>query len=172
MLERFGATRDPFFASLVAHAATLGPDSGVDPGVVIKLAEQTARTNPQDGWLVYTVGAALRRAGRLDEAVTRLDQAARATPDWAGTPLIAAARELTERARLLQAGHATNSDPTTGNKHASDMDSSKLQDEIRKTNAAWQFQLEASLLGRELDATSEKKGPPMKARSSSILGTK
>ena len=172
MHERFANVSDPFLQSLVAHAATLTPDSGVDPGRVVKLAEQAARTNPRDSWVVYTVGAALRRAGRLDEAVTWLDQAAHINPDWPGTPLIAAMRELCERARLLRAGQDPQKARAIVNKTSSHISPKKLHDEIQKTNAAWQFQLEAWLLCRELDATSEKKGPPMKARSSSILGTK
>ena len=34
----------------------------------------------------------------------------------------------------------------------SDLDSITLQKEIRRTNGAWQYQVEALLLGRELDA--------------------
>ena len=104
MLERFANDQRSVSPSLVAHAATLGARLRRRPGRVVKLAEQAARTNPRDSWVVYTVGAALRRAGRLDEAVTRLDQAAHVNPDWPGTPLIAAMRELCERARLLRAG--------------------------------------------------------------------
>ncbi len=165
MIERFGTTSDPFHMSLVAHAATLGSDSGVDPGRVVKAAEQAARTNPRDIWLVYTVGAALRRAGRLDEAVTSLDQAARIKPDWSGTPLIAALRDLSRRARQLQSGRPPDSAPTIGTKNASDIDASTLENEIRKTHAAWQFQLEARLLGRELDASHAQKSPATKAHS-------
>jgi WD40 repeat protein/tRNA A-37 threonylcarbamoyl transferase component Bud32 len=159
MLQRFGATRDPFVSSLVAHAATLGPDSGVDAARVVELAEQAARANPRDGWSLYTLGAALRRAGRLDEAVAKLDLAARVSPVWNGIPLVAAVRELTELARLVQPGHDPKFRRPINDKKSSGMDSIKLEKEIRKTNAAWQYQLEAHLLGRELDASASAKDP-------------
>ena len=37
------------------------------------------------------------------------------------------------------------------------MNSSKLREEIRKSKAAWQHQVEAVLLGRELDASLSEK---------------
>ena len=163
MLERFATASDPFHRSLVAHAATLSPDSGVDPGRATQLAEQAARTNMRDIWMVYTVGVALRRAGRVDEAVTWLDQASGINPDWPPAPLVAAVRELCERASVPQAGRAPNPGATTVNSRTSHFDGKKLQSEIRKTNAAWQFQIEAWLLGRELDAISAGKRRAVKA---------
>ena len=71
-------------------------------GRVVELAGRAARAKPRDGWSIYTLGAALRRVGRLDEAISKFDQAARVDPSWSGTPLIAAVRLLTERARLIQ----------------------------------------------------------------------
>jgi hypothetical protein len=50
------------------------------------------------------------------------------------------------------------------------MDSRKLHNEIKKTNAPWQFDLEATLLGRELDAGRTDKDsraePPASSTSS------
>ena len=98
MMDRFGTTTDPFVASLVAHACSLGPDSGVDleprhqPGRPVR-PRQTTR------WLVDLYpgsGPAPRWA--WDEAISKLDQAARVDPSWTGVPLIAAVRFLTKRA--------------------------------------------------------------------------
>ena len=163
MLERFANASDPFHRSLVAHAATLSPDSGVDPSRAALLAEGAARTNMRDIWLVYAVGAALRRAGRADEAVTWLDQASGINPGWPAAPLVAAMRELCKRERVPPAGRAPNSGTTTVNRQTSHLDAKKLQSEIQKTNAAWQFQIEAWLLGRELDAISAGKRRAVKA---------
>ena len=80
MWERFGKTSDPFIAALVAHASSLAPDCGVDAERVIALAEQAARAKPRDGWSLFTLGAALRRAGRFDQAITKFDQAASESP--------------------------------------------------------------------------------------------
>ncbi len=109
----------------------------------------------------------LRGAGRLDEAVAKLDLAARVDPGWPGTPLIAAVRELTERARLVPPGNAPTSARAMIKPSKSDLDSGKLQNEIRKTNAAWQYELEALLLGRELDASraSSNNGSERASRS-------
>ncbi len=152
MINRFGTTTDPFVASLVAHACSLGNDSSVDLNHVIDLAGLAAHGKPRDGWSMYTLGAALRRAGRFNEAVSRLDQAARVEPSWTGTPLIAALRLLTERALATHQGNDPHSGPVISKNRVSDLDSNKLRKEIRRTNGAWQYQVEALLLGRELDA--------------------
>ena len=67
-------------------------------------------------------------------------------------PSIAALRELTERARLVEARREPNSAPAPKKPKLSAIDSSELQKAIRKTRAAWQYEVEAWLLGRELDA--------------------
>ena len=152
MLERFGKTRDPFVASLAAHACSLGVDSGVDASRIVELAEQASRHKPQDCWSLYTLAAALRRAGRLDTALARLEQAVRVNPEWTCTPLIAAVRELSDRALRVRTGDEGKSRRTQVDQSSSEMNSSKLREEIRKSKAAWQHQVEAVLLGRELDA--------------------
>ena len=154
MFERFGKTSDRFVASLIAHACSLGADSGVDATRVVELAEQASRANPRDSWSLYTHAAALRRAGRLDEALAKLEQAVRVNPEWNCAPLIAAVRALTDRDLRVQTGDASNSRRTPLDRSSSAIDASKLRDEIRKTKAAWQYQVEAVLLGRELDAGS------------------
>ncbi len=152
MLERFGKTGDPFVASLVAHACCLGADSGVDARRVVELAEQASRAKPRDGWSLYTYAAALRRSGRLDEALAKLEEAVRINPEWNGAPLIAAVRELTDRAVSTRKRDEPRFRRMQVDPSSSKMNSSKLQEEIRKTKAAWQYQVEAVLLGRELDA--------------------
>ena len=152
MLERFGKTGDPFVASLIAHACCLGADSGVDATRVVELAEQATRAKPRDSWSLYTHAAALRRAGRLDETLAKLAQAVRLNPEWNCTPLVAAVRELTERAVRAQTGNDAKSQRTRVDQTSSAINASTLRDEIRKSKAAWQHQVEAVLLGRELDA--------------------
>jgi len=157
MWERLGEASDPFVASLAAHACTLGPDPGVAADRIVELAGKAARANPRDGWSVFTLGAALRRAGRLEEAKEKLDEAIRVDPHWIGNPLIAAVRELTERALPVHAGRDPKSGEPSNSEGSSPSNSSALQGELKKTKAAWQYQVEASLLGRELDAGRSEK---------------
>jgi hypothetical protein len=54
--------------AVLARAATLLPDSGLEPAGLVALARGTARANPQ-GWQAREVlGAALFRAGKPEEA--------------------------------------------------------------------------------------------------------
>jgi len=152
MWERFGETGDPFVASLVAHACTLGREPGVAADRVVALARRAAGANPRDGWTIFTLGAALRRAGRLAAAVAKLDEATRVDPHWIGAPLVGALRELTERALAGHPGQNLESGAPSTRTKSSRPNSTGLQAEINKTKAAWHYQLEASLLGRELDA--------------------
>ena len=154
MWERFSSTSDPFAASLLSHACTLAPDCGVSTDRVVELARKVARDHHRDGWTLFALGSALRRANQPDRALNKLEEAMRVDPNWTGRPLIVALRDLTERSLLgspefqSQSGGHRDQDPAL---HTS---SSQLQSQIKKLNAAWQYQIEAILLGRELDARS------------------
>jgi hypothetical protein len=64
-------------AAVLARAATLLPDSGLEPAGLLALARGSARADPQ-GWQAREVlGAALVRAGQPQEAVRELDEAVR-----------------------------------------------------------------------------------------------
>ena len=151
MMQRFGTTTEAFAASLVAHACSLGADPGVSVDRVVDLARRAARAKPRDGWSNYTLGSALRRAGRLDDAMARLEMAARVDPGWTGTPLITAQRELTRRAMTSRRGRQAQHHPEAIAQRAPGPNETKLLNAIRKSNGAWQYQVEATLLGRELD---------------------
>ena len=97
MWERFSKTTDPFVAALLAHACSLEPDCGVTAEHIVALAEQAVRAKPDDGWTLSGLGAALRRAGRFEEAITKFDEATKASPRGTYIPLVAAMRELTSR---------------------------------------------------------------------------
>jgi tetratricopeptide (TPR) repeat protein len=77
VLDRFGGASDWVTASSVAWSCTMGPDAPVDPGVPVRLAEiavRGARGGDKPDCL-NTLGAALYRAGRYDEAIRRLEEA-------------------------------------------------------------------------------------------------
>ena len=92
LLDRFGGTIDPRTASEVAWACALGPGATADPGVPVRLAEVACRSDwngTEKADALNTLGAALYRAGRYDEAIRRLEEAIRARGgasvprDWA-----------------------------------------------------------------------------------------
>jgi WD40 repeat protein/Flp pilus assembly protein TadD len=67
VLERFGAG--------ATWTCTLSPESGADPDRIVSLAEGLLAKSSRDHWHVNQLGAALYRAGRFEDAVTRLTEA-------------------------------------------------------------------------------------------------
>jgi tetratricopeptide (TPR) repeat protein len=70
-------TKDEHATALLLRTCTLAPGAPRDPGGLIALAEQLVERNPSPTNLA-ALGAVLCRAGRLDEAVSRLEEAHRA----------------------------------------------------------------------------------------------
>src|SRR5262249_10994720 len=62
-------------AQLTAWTCVVAPGAGVAPARVVALAEQAVASNPRGHTCLITLGAALQRAGRLTEAVQRLEEA-------------------------------------------------------------------------------------------------
>jgi len=91
LLDRFGGTSHADTARNVAWACVLGPDATADPEVPVRLAEAAVRGATETAKIYYlsTLGAALYRAGRFDDAIRRLEEGIRlgggVTPpqDWA-----------------------------------------------------------------------------------------
>jgi tetratricopeptide (TPR) repeat protein len=77
LLKRLGQTTDPETANDVAWTCCLAPGATSDPNSVVALAER-ALTKEAHWWNLKTLGAALGRAGRHAEAVTRLREAIKA----------------------------------------------------------------------------------------------
>jgi hypothetical protein len=87
VLDRLGGTNNPWTANSVAWSCALGPGATADSGLLVRLAEIGVRgldafNKPR---CLNTLGAALYRAGRYDEAIRRLGEAAQAR-DGAGVP--------------------------------------------------------------------------------------
>jgi tetratricopeptide (TPR) repeat protein/tRNA A-37 threonylcarbamoyl transferase component Bud32 len=89
LMRRFGSTRDAQAAGEAAWTCVLRVDVGVDPAQVVHLAEKAHAVRPQEASYLTTLGAALYRAGRAEEAVKRLNEAVTAhgqggtVADWA-----------------------------------------------------------------------------------------
>jgi len=80
-LERFSGTTNPLNANSVAAACVMGAEATADPGAPIRLAEIAVQggggTSDKSNFL-NTLGAALYRAGRYEEAIGRLEEAVQA----------------------------------------------------------------------------------------------
>jgi WD40 repeat protein len=78
LLQRFGKTPDAEQASSVAWYCALTPDAVADHGALVRLAEAALAGHPERGLprseVLKTLGAALYRAGRFEEATRRLDE--------------------------------------------------------------------------------------------------
>ncbi len=77
-LEASAQTAGASLANGVAWTCALASDAGVDPARVVALAERAVAGNPRRHMELNTLGTALYRAGRFEEAVQRLDEARQA----------------------------------------------------------------------------------------------
>jgi serine/threonine protein kinase/tetratricopeptide (TPR) repeat protein len=85
MLDRFAAGKDVPAANAAAWTAVLAPEAIGDPGRAITLAQKVVTTQPKNARYRTTLGAALYRAGKFDEAVRELNEARATWPDKEGS---------------------------------------------------------------------------------------
>jgi WD40 repeat protein/serine/threonine protein kinase len=76
LLKRFGKTTDPAQANIVAWSCVLVPDAVADREAPIRLAENALVrwSEGEKSDVLNTLGAALYRAGRFEEAIRRLNE--------------------------------------------------------------------------------------------------
>jgi eukaryotic-like serine/threonine-protein kinase len=81
LLDHFGGTVDAETAYHVARACVLGPEGSANIDMPIRLAEAAVRgaTETTKDLCLTTLGAALYRAGRFDDAILRLEEGIRAS---------------------------------------------------------------------------------------------
>ncbi len=79
LIDQFGETTSPAWANLVVWWCCVAPDGADDPKAPVRLAEIAVQgtTGTEKANVVNTLGAALYRAGRFDEAIRRLEEAIR-----------------------------------------------------------------------------------------------
>jgi WD40 repeat protein/tetratricopeptide (TPR) repeat protein len=78
MLDHLSESAAPELVHAVAWRCVLGPDGSADLEQPVRLAERAVKAAPNEmrrGDYLNTLGAALYRAGRLDAAIERLDEA-------------------------------------------------------------------------------------------------
>jgi WD40 repeat protein len=85
LLKRFGNTTDPAQANSVAWYCVLAPDAVADLKTPVRLAEAALARYPERGRrrsdVLKTLGAALYRVGRFEEAIRRLDESIQSRGD-------------------------------------------------------------------------------------------
>ena len=76
LLAHFGSATDPQTANNIAWDCVLGPDAVADPEAPVHLAEHAVHAAPPAEKAIFlnTLGAALYRAGRYEEAIRRLEE--------------------------------------------------------------------------------------------------
>jgi WD40 repeat protein/tetratricopeptide (TPR) repeat protein len=84
MLDRFRPDDRAEEAPLVGMVCSLAPGGVADPARLLALLEKAVQSHAEDGVALSALGAVLYRAGRFDEAVQRLDEAAKAPHYGAG----------------------------------------------------------------------------------------
>ena len=79
LLDRFGSSTGSLTANNVAWYCVLAPDAVADREAPVRLAELAVSGAPQAQKPMYlnTLGAALYRAGRFQEAISRLEEGIR-----------------------------------------------------------------------------------------------
>jgi tetratricopeptide (TPR) repeat protein len=76
LLAHFRSATDPHTANNIAWDCVIGPDAVADPEAPVHLAEHAVHAAPQAEKAIFlnTLGAALYRAGRYEEAIRRLEE--------------------------------------------------------------------------------------------------
>jgi tetratricopeptide (TPR) repeat protein len=84
VLGRFGRTKEPRKAYLVARSCALAPAAVPDPQRPVRLAAGAVSADRKAGRYLHTLGLAHYRAGEFDAAVRRLQESEKVDPRWDG----------------------------------------------------------------------------------------
>jgi tetratricopeptide (TPR) repeat protein len=81
MLRRFAKADDPGSVHWLTRTCVLAPDAVADAAQVVQRAEKAVAKEPKNLRYLNTLGAALYRAGRFEDAVKRLTEASASRPN-------------------------------------------------------------------------------------------
>jgi WD40 repeat protein/tetratricopeptide (TPR) repeat protein len=81
LLARFGKDDDPGLVNTLAWTCVLAPEALADPGEPVRLAEKAVADQPGGAGVGNTLGVALYRAGKFEEAIRRLNEAGKRRAD-------------------------------------------------------------------------------------------
>jgi WD40 repeat protein/tetratricopeptide (TPR) repeat protein/tRNA A-37 threonylcarbamoyl transferase component Bud32 len=94
MLERFARPETASVARWIALACATAPEAIGDPDRAVRVAYRGLALLPEDPWSLELLAAVLYRAGRYEEALTRLDQAVERNPKRPNPPVADLIRAL------------------------------------------------------------------------------
>jgi serine/threonine protein kinase/WD40 repeat protein len=77
LISRFGSDERPGFVEPVVWACALGPDALPEWGPMVRVVETAVKQRPENAELRKTLGAALFRAGKPQEAIAALQESIR-----------------------------------------------------------------------------------------------
>jgi tetratricopeptide (TPR) repeat protein len=86
MARDFGQTKDVFTAYVAARIAALTPNSGVDPALAVRWANQAVADSPK-AWYLHCLGLAYYRAGQTEAAIRQFEASLKAQVNWSGKML-------------------------------------------------------------------------------------
>jgi tetratricopeptide (TPR) repeat protein len=78
LLERFGDAKEPKEMDMIAWTCVLGPRAVAGLDRVVELADRLVKKYPAEHAYLETLGAALYRVGKFQEAVQQLEKAVKA----------------------------------------------------------------------------------------------
>ena len=87
VLQRAGATKDPYATYIASRLCMLRRQEAIEPAQLVRWAEQALASDPKAVWLLHALGAAHYRAGELDKALRRCRESLEADPKWGGAVL-------------------------------------------------------------------------------------
>jgi WD40 repeat protein/tetratricopeptide (TPR) repeat protein/predicted Ser/Thr protein kinase len=146
LLERFDQTRDANVANDVVWTCVVGPAAGVDHGRCVHMME-TADAGQMPITHLKTLGAALYRAGRFEEAVRRLDEAIARGKGGTAWDWLFLAMSYHRLGRADEARQA----PERAARWVAQAEDGKLPDGSTPRPLPWTARLELRLLRREAE---------------------
>jgi tetratricopeptide (TPR) repeat protein/WD40 repeat protein len=147
LLKRFGQTKDSGTANLVAWSGVLIADHALDARPYLQLAEKAAAANPGAAtW--HTLGTALYRAGRFEEAARKLAEACKQRQNG-GTAFDCFVLAMTH----AQLGHAAEARKwlDRASLWIENASPKKPKEAGNKAPLTWQERLQLGLLRREAE---------------------
>src|SRR5262249_7059726 len=156
LLEHALKTRNPRQANNLVWVCTLAPGAVDDPRLLVQRMEKAVKSDHASWYYAGTLGAALYRAGRFDEAVRRIEGANKlqgkggVIQDW---PFLAMAHH-----RL---GHAKQAQKWL-DQAVRAIEAAKPKKPPTGAGSGWSEKIEIQLLRREAQTLIDRVGPKSK----------
>jgi tetratricopeptide (TPR) repeat protein len=154
MIDHFAAPKDVGVIQILAWTCTLATIAEADRARLLKIAEPAMTDCPPNYTRLVTLGAALFRAGRYEDAIVKLNEAGKRSEsgarDWLFLAMAYHHKAQPDQAKTTLERASRSIDQTMGKTPGSASDKSKL---------SWSQRLELSLLQREATALLRDAAP-------------